>query len=116
MREHAVGGVIARVHAHQQAGIGALLKQLGITRPRMMGDPLAIVIEQLRHEGIESPIAAGAVAIDRHDLISACPLGAAHRRVYLLSVEPAPLFLHRRAAVDLAPGYDPAHAFHISHN
>ncbi len=81
-----------------------------------MGDPIAVGVEQFGYERIEGPAAARTVAIDHHNLVRARGLSAAHGGVDLLGVELAAFCVQRRAAVDLIPNDDAAHAFHITHN
>ena len=50
MAQHAIGRASARVHAHQQAGIAALLKQLGVARPFVVRHPIAAGVEQLGNQ------------------------------------------------------------------
>ncbi len=116
MAQHAVGRPGARMHPDQQAGVAALLEQLGVARPGVMCDPVAVRVEQLGNQRVECPAATGAVAIHDDDLGGAGGLGAAHRRVDLLGVELAALLVHRRTTVDLLPHDDAADSLHVTHD
>ena len=48
--QHAVGSSSPGVHPYQQAGVAALLQHLRVTGPGVVGDPLAVGVQQLRDQ------------------------------------------------------------------
>src|SRR5579884_408639 len=68
----------------------------------------------IRDQALEAPGAARAVPIHDDDLGGSGTLAATHRRVDLSGIEPPPLFIERRAAVDLLPHRYTGHAFHVA--
>ena len=84
-----------------------LLEELRVARPLLLHDPLAVLVQQLRHERVEGPAAARAVAVHHDDLGRASRLRAAYGRVDLLGVELAALLVHRVAAARLLRLDDP---------
>src|SRR5262249_43503853 len=114
--EDAIRRASAGVHADEEASVAALFKELGVARPGVVGDPLAVGFEQFGDEGVEVPAAACSVAVDDNDLLGAGRLGAADGGVDFLGVELAAFLVQRRAAVDLFPDDDAADAFHVGHD
>ena len=103
-----------RVHADEERGVTALLEQLGIARPLLLDDPLAVLVQKLRHERVERPAAAGAVAVHDDDLGRPACLRAADGGVDLLGIELAALLVHRVTAARLLRLDDPGDALHVA--
>ena len=80
----------------------------------LLDDELAVGVEQVGHERVERPAAAGAVAVHDDDLGRTGRLRAAHGGVDLLGVEPPPFLVHRVAAARLLPLDDAGDAFHVA--
>ena len=103
-----------RVHPDEERSVAALLEELGVLRPVLLHDVLAVGVEEIGDERVERPLLAGAVTVHDDDLRRARGLCAADRGVDLLGVELAALVVHRGAAERLAAPDDPGDAFHVA--
>ena len=112
--EHAVRRAVHRVHADEERGVAARLEERRVLGPLLLHDELAVGVEQVGHERVERPAAAGAVAIHDDDLGRPRRFRAAHGRVDLLGVEAPALLVHRVAAARLLPLDDAGDAFHVA--
>src|SRR5262245_25794419 len=102
------------MHGHEERRVAALLEELRVLRPLVLDDPLTVGVEQLRDERVERPPLSGPVAVHDDDLGRAGGLGAAHRSVDLLRVEPARLLVERLATLDLLPLDDARDTLHVA--
>src|SRR5918996_463748 len=102
------------VHGDEERRVAALLQHLGVLRPLVLHDPLAVVVEELRDERVERPALARPVAVHDDDLAGARRLRASYCGVDLLGVELARLLVERLAAVHLLPLDDARDALHVA--
>ena len=80
VREDAVRRAGHRVHADEERGVAAGLEEIGVLRPLLLHDVLAVGIEELGEERVEVVRTAGAVAVHDHDLASRPPPSRRARR------------------------------------
>src|SRR5918996_2415755 len=102
------------VHGDEERRVAALLQHLGVLRPLVLHDPLAVGVEELRDERVERPALARPVAVHDDDLVGARRLRASYCGVDLLGVELARLLVERLAAVHLLPLDDARDALHVA--
>ena len=114
MRQHAALGAGAGVLADEQRHVAALLEHRRVLGPARLDDELAALVERVRDQRVERPVAAGAVAVHHHDLGRAARERAADRRVDLLGVEAAALLVAGLAGAHLLPAGDAGDALHVA--
>src|SRR5579884_2829828 len=105
MAQHTVGRSGHRVRAHEENGVAALLKCLDVLRTRF---------EAVWLEAFEAVRASRAVTIHHHDISRPGRSCATHRRVHLVRVQLAALFIKWLARSHLFPGLDTRNTFHVT--
>ena len=68
MAHDAVGRAGTGMHSHEQAGVAAFLQEARVLGPLLLGDVLAVRVDEVGDQGVERPAFAGAVMVHDDDL------------------------------------------------